>query len=204
MLAYQSYLRGNRVVGVSIKQDEVAKCRRLFNGMLGIPEDRLRFENINLYDIEQSGMNYDDIICSEVLEHIVRDSDMILNFYRLLKLGGTLHLCCPNAGHPDNAATPVDTREQGGHVRSGYTLDGYRQLLEPVGFCIERSFGLGGPIRQFFNSRITRLQHYGKLAAVPLYFVGILLSLFDCRNSAIPYSIYVKARKPLVSIKTTG
>lgn len=196
MLSYQSYLRGNRVTGVSIKQEEVAKCRRLFNGLLRIPEDRLRFEHINLYEIERLGAVFDEIICSEVLEHIVRDRDIICDFYSLLKPGGILHLCCPNADHPDNAATPLDVREQGGHVRSGYTLDGYKQLLEPVGFRIERSFGLGGPVRQFFNSRITRIQHYGKLAAVLLFPAGILLSALDCRNPAIPYSIYVKARKP--------
>src|ERR1039458_10437639 len=40
MLAYQAYLKGNHVIGVSIK-DEVRRNRRLFNTYQAISEDRL-------------------------------------------------------------------------------------------------------------------------------------------------------------------
>ena len=36
-----------------------------------------------------------------------------------------------------------DNSEDGGHVRDGYTLESYRKLLEPAGFRIEKSFGIG-------------------------------------------------------------
>ncbi len=49
-LAWQAYKLGNRVIGVSIK-DEVARNRRLFNEFHGIREGRLSFRDLNLYDI---------------------------------------------------------------------------------------------------------------------------------------------------------
>src|SRR5262245_29249806 len=52
MLSYRAYERGNRVVGVSIEAEKVARCRRLFNEHLQIPVERLDFRVHNLYDIE--------------------------------------------------------------------------------------------------------------------------------------------------------
>src|SRR3990172_8126923 len=108
MLAYQSYLKGNRVIGVSIKQGEVARNKKLFNAYLGIPEERLTFAVHNLYDIPSLGRRFDEIICTEVLEHIERDDEICRIFFEILKPGGVLHLCCPNADHPDNQSHTLD------------------------------------------------------------------------------------------------
>src|SRR5687768_18193414 len=40
----------------------------------------------------------------------------------------------------------TDEPETGYHVRDGYTLDGYRALLEPAGLTITHSVGLGSPL----------------------------------------------------------
>jgi 2-polyprenyl-3-methyl-5-hydroxy-6-metoxy-1,4-benzoquinol methylase len=119
MLAYQSYLRGNRGLGISIKTGEVERNRRLFHAVLKVPEERLRFEVMNLHDLESLGMEFDEIICTEVLEHIADDRRVCESFYHALKPGGVLHLCCPNADHPDNQTHSLDKHEAGGHVRSG-------------------------------------------------------------------------------------
>ena len=79
MLAYQSYLCGNRVVAISIKEGEVERNRRLFNGRLGIPEDRLSFSLHNAYDLGSLGMEFDEIICSEVLSAACSDPSMRSN-----------------------------------------------------------------------------------------------------------------------------
>src|SRR5688500_15283996 len=48
MLAYHSYRRGNRVLGISIKEGEIARNRKLFQEYLGVPEDRLSFRVHNI------------------------------------------------------------------------------------------------------------------------------------------------------------
>ncbi|MEM8973288.1 MAG: class I SAM-dependent methyltransferase [Pseudomonadota bacterium] len=199
MLSYQSYLRGNEVLGLSIKDNEVAGCRRLFNQYLGIPEDRLRFKNANLYDIEFQDAEFDEIICTEVLEHIRDDDEICMKFWRALKPGGALHITAPNSAHPYNRDFPIDEHERGGHVRPGYTLAEFKSLLEPIGFKIELSDGLGGPVRQAVNRRIKEVQRkYGVAAGVPLFALAPPLLLFDSRQKErdLPFSIYVKAIKP--------
>ena len=196
MLSYRSCRLGHRVLGVSIKQDEVLNCRRLFNDHLGIPVDRLRFESFNLYELDRLGRQFDEIICSEVLEHLVRDAEVVQSFSRLLRPGGVLHLCAPNAEHPDNAASPLDPAESGGHVRPGYTLETYQSLLGPAGFQIVATQGIGGPIREFFNRRIIAIERKcGWVVAFLLFLVAQLLVWMDPADPRCPYSIYVRATR---------
>jgi SAM-dependent methyltransferase len=196
MLAYQSYLRGNCGLGISIKTGEVERNRRLFHELLKVPEERLQFKLMNLYELQSLSMEFDEIICTEVLEHIDDDRRVCESFCNSLKSGGVLHLCCPNADHPDNQAHALDKHEAGGHVRPGYTVESYRALLEPIGFRIDRVMGLGGPVRQWCNKRITAAQ---EIAGLPLglvvFFVLCPLSWLDVAQPKVPYSLYVRAVK---------
>jgi SAM-dependent methyltransferase len=196
MLSYKSYLGGNRVVGVTIKEGECRRCRDLFNAYLAVPEDRLRFEVLNLHEVDRLKSQFDEIICSEVLEHIEDDSAICREFAAILKPGGFLHLCCPNAEHPDNIHHAIDEDESGGHVRAGYTFESYRTLLEPLGFELTESDRLGGTIRQFFNKRI--IAHgirYGRIAEAFWFALSLPFVWLDRFVPFIPYSIYVKAVK---------
>lgn len=198
MLAYQSYLKGNRVIGVSIKQGEIARNKKLFNEYLGIPEERLEFRVHNLYDVASLGMKFDEIICTEVLEHIERDAEVCQSFFDVLKPGGVLHLCCPNAEHPDHQAHHLDESESGGHVRAGYTWESYKALLEPIGFKLSEPIGLGGPLRQACNKRITRAQELGRLPFGLIAFTSLApWTVFDTDVPNVPYSLYVRAAKPV-------
>jgi len=197
MLAYEGYLRGNQVVAVSIDREEVERCQRLFHAYLGIPEDRLSFRAGDLYDIEDLGLEVDEIICTEVMEHIVDDERVCQSFWRMLRPGGTLHLCCPNAEHPDNRASTLDEDEAGGHVRDGYTLATYRALLEPIGFEVQESRGLGGPVRQAFNRRILHVEEtLGFFAAFLVFLISLPFLFLDPRSPRVPYSLYVRAVRP--------
>jgi len=199
MLSYQAFLKGNRVIGISFKSSEVSGCRQLFNQYLGIPEDRLEFAKGNLYELDFPENYFDEIVCAEVLEHLRDDDSVCRAFWRMLKPGGALHVCAPNAKHPYNAAFPLDEHESGGHVRPGYTLESYRALLEPIGFAIVEFAGLGGAVRQFFNSRIKDVQRrYGAPAGLPLFLAALLVLPFELRRSEreMPFSIYVQAVKP--------
>lgn len=196
MLSYQAYLKGNRVVGVSIK-DEVMRNRKLFNEYHGIAEDRLSFRDVNLYDIESLGLAFDEIICCEVLEHIRGDEQVCRSFFKILKPGGVLHLCCPHAAHPDHVNYPLDPDETGGHVRTGYTLESYRALLEPLGFQVSPPVGLGGGVRQACNKPITRSHDIGGLPlAIATFLLMAPWAMFDAQSPRVPYSLYVQARKP--------
>ncbi|MEM4188453.1 MAG: class I SAM-dependent methyltransferase [Candidatus Hadarchaeum sp.] len=198
MLSYQAYLRGNSVLGVSIKEGEIRRNRELFNVWLRIPEERLCFQVYNLYDIGNLGLTFDEIICCEVLEHIRDDHRICESFFEILNPGGVLHLCCPNADHPDNQSQELDDSESGGHVRPGYTWESYRRLLEPIGFELSPAIGLGGPIRQRLNRYITQFQQQVGLGPAILFFlISYPLLALDADNPRVPYSLYIRARKPM-------
>lgn len=198
MLSYQAYRKGYDVVGVSFKSAEVAGSKALFNEYLGISPDRLSFREGNLYDLDFPENSLDAIICAEVLEHLIRDADVCRSFWRILKPGGLLHVCAPNARHPYNETFPLDRLERGGHVRPGYTVDSYEKLFKPLGFEIVRFAGLGGRIRQGFNWRIKKVQErYGVIAGVPYFLLSFALLPFEKRMSSESesFSIYVCVRK---------
>lgn len=199
MLSYQAYRRGYDVVGVSFKSAEVRGSKALFNEYLGISTNRLKFIEGNLYELEFEDSSLDVIICAEVLEHLVRDTDVCRAFWRILKPGGRLHVCAPNARHPYNESFPLDLTESGGHVRPGYTPDTYKALLEPVGFSIVEYNGLGGKIRQSFNWRIKRIQeNYGAIAGLPYYFLSMPFIFFEKSEQNLDgsFSIHALAIKP--------
>ena len=119
--SYQAYLSGASVTALANQSDLIVKARALYNGYLGIPEDRLRFLEMNLYEVDKIDDRFDEIICYETLEHISDDRRICAMFYRRLKPDGVLHLCCPNAEHPRWQREELDRSERGGHVRNGYT-----------------------------------------------------------------------------------
>jgi len=195
-LAYAAYRQGNEVLGVTIDGTQVEKANALF-AWLGVNRERLKFQLLNLYDLHKLNRKFDQIICSETLEHIRDDRKIIRSFYDLLNEGGVLHLCCPNANHPAHRWGRVDDPEDGGHVRDGYTLESYQQLLEPLGFRIEKIFGIGSPALGFFDRPIRALcNHAGQIAALPLFLLAYpFILLLDYLNPPCPFSLYVLARK---------
>jgi SAM-dependent methyltransferase len=196
-LAYAAYRLGNRVLGVTYDPGEVCKARRLFSAV-GTDPRRLRFEVCNLYDLPRLGLTFDQIICSETLEHIARDDVIIRHFAAALRPGGVLHLCSPYALHPDYALERGISYgpEDGGHVRAGYTLESYAALLRPAGFQIVTSAGLGSPLLLFLDKPVRAVRdRFGPLAALPLFLLSLPLSRLDSLHPDVPYSLYVQAVK---------
>jgi SAM-dependent methyltransferase len=199
--SYLAYRSGATVQAVNIVEDQVEKATRFYNGWRGIPTDRLSFRMLNLYEIDCfEAESFDEIICYETLEHIKNDGKVCTSFHRLLKPGGVLHLCCPYAEHPRWKNEPLDLEEKGYHTRAGYTLESYRALLEPIGFRIEDSEGMGSPLvaqtAMFLMKFRTR---FGDLASLPLSILAMPLIGLDGIQMECPYSLYVRAMKPAVS-----
>jgi SAM-dependent methyltransferase len=193
--SYRAYRSGAVVTALANQTALIAKARALYNDYLGIPEDRLRFVEMNLYEVDKINERFDEIICYETLEHI-RDDRRICNmFYRLLKPKGVLHLCCPNAEHPRWQREELDTLERGGHVRHGYTQQSYRQLLEPLGYRIDRFEGIGGPMLVFLQENLQApIRNWlGEAGAAMVAAIAIPFIRFDSACPEIPFSVYVRA-----------
>ncbi len=170
-LSYAAYRKGNRVLGVSFSSREVTDTIRFFD-RLGIPRDRIDLREANIYDLRSLDRTFDQIICSETLEHIKRDGEVIQMFADLLRPGGSLLLCCPHALHPEHNLGRTDEPETGYHVRDGYTMESYRALLDGAGFRIEKTLGLGSPLICRMDKILRELRgRVGDLGGLPLFFL---------------------------------
>ena len=193
-LAYQS---GARVVAMNFEQSQVKKARDYLIGHRKADPTRLQFEQCNLYDLGKEQRTFDEIICFEVLEHLRHDDQVVREFFRILRSGGVLHVCCPHKLHPRHQAEVLDVKETGGHVRAGYTEADYRQLLEPVGFKLETVAGIGTP-GVYHADKILRAirNRVGDLPALPLLPLALPFVWLARFNPRVPFSLYVRAVKP--------
>ena len=194
-LSYAAYRRGNRVLGVTMDSLQVRKATEYFS-FLGTDPDRLKFKVCNLYDLPQIREKFDQIICSETMEHITRDKLVVQYFYDALRDGGVLHLCCPFSDHPGNKGRVCADESVGWHVRDGYTMESYRALLEPAGFQIVKSGGFGSPMVVKLSSVIQpALSRKGVAFALPFFLLSWPLQLLDYENPRVPWSLYVQCVK---------
>lgn len=195
-LMYAAYRRGNRVLGITVNPREIASTESFFRH-LDLPSDRVGLKQLNVYDLRSLGQTFDQIICTETLEHIARDADVVRMFADLLRPGGRLLLCAPFALHPAHALGRAAGPEDGGHVRDGYTLEAYRRLLEPTDLRILEVFGLGSPLLCRLDDVVRSVRHrLGDLWAAPLFLLALPLTSLDYPNPQVPFSLGVLAERP--------
>lgn len=195
--AWLAYKSGANVTAFSFDAGQVERASQFLNGYRKADPSRLRFEQRNLYDLASETRQFDEIICYEVLEHLVRDSEVLEQFYRILRPGGVLHLCCPNKLHPRHQAEVLDAAETGGHVRSGYTEQDYRALLEPLGFKMDRVVGIGSRPVYYADAVLRTIRNsVGDLLALPLFPLALPWVWLSGDHPKIPFSIYARAVKP--------
>lgn len=194
--SWLAYKTGARVVAMTFDGRQVRKAQEFLLVYKKLDPVRLQFEQRNLYELSEEKREFDEIICYEVLEHLRRDHDVVKEFYRVLRPGGVLHVCCPYKLHPRHKAEVLDVDETGGHVRSGYTEQDYRILLEPIGFRIDRVVGIG-PKSVYIADKVLRtIRHrFGDLPALPLLPFGLPFTWLAGENPAVPFSLYVRAVK---------
>ena len=193
-LAYRS---GAEVVGLNFEESQVRRTREFLEQVKKVDPKRLQLHQMNLYDLDGRFGRFDEIICYETIEHIRDDKKIARALYAVLKPGGVLHLCAPYALHPRHQREVLDTGEKGGHVRSGYTEEAYRKLLEPIGFRIEAVVGLGQPRLVRADAFLRKIRNrVGDGVALPFFPIAALGLLGNQLNPRVPFSLYVKAVRP--------
>ena len=113
--------------------------------------DNVQFVLADLGDLNSSKHDlglFDQIICTEVIEHILNGKKLISDLSDLLKPRGKLLLTTPFKHYKPLIGDTLSELEDGGHVRWGYTHEEIEKLLNEAGIeVIERSF-IGGFISQ--------------------------------------------------------
>jgi len=82
-----------KIEGFDLNVDYLAKTQPL-------KDKRIKVRQANIYKLPYKDRSFDFIICSEVLEHLAKDTQALRELQRLLKKGGTLVVTVPNKHYP--------------------------------------------------------------------------------------------------------
>ncbi|HEX8709552.1 MAG TPA: class I SAM-dependent methyltransferase [Pyrinomonadaceae bacterium] len=195
--SYLAWKSGADVDAVSFEADSIEKAKRFFEKQART--GRLNFIHRNLYELDYPPETFDEIICYETIEHLMRGQYMINRFSEWLRPGGVLHLCAPNKLHRYNANIEPSREEDGWHVRQGYDRGSYAEMLFEAGLEVLAFDGVGPAVVCACDGLVWPVNNaLGTLAAAPLFLlVWPLWPWFSRTSPDRGISIYVKAAKPL-------
>ncbi|MEK6826597.1 MAG: methyltransferase domain-containing protein [Nanoarchaeota archaeon] len=139
---------GNEAVGISFgeRNNKMAEERARILGLKNI-----KFITADLNNLNQLGEDlgkFDQIICFEIIEHILDDRKLVRNLSNLLKQGGQLLLTTPYKNCPFWKDAVVPNVENGDHVRVGYDTQDLDTLFKEEGIKLVKEDYVSGYISQ--------------------------------------------------------
>jgi SAM-dependent methyltransferase len=189
---------GNQSLGLSFDElnNQVAAARAKLLGL-----SNLRFERVDLREVDKVAPNlgtFDQIICFEVIEHILNDRKLLRDLTSMLNPGGRLLLTTPYkyAKKLFGDGKPSEI-ENGGHVRIGYTPEELKQLFEQYGLaCVVEEF-LSGFVSQLIINVLRMLNAVDHRLAWAITFPLRALQVADR-----PFTKLI--RYPFISVAMVG
>lgn len=170
---YAAAGRGNEVVGVSYDLHANEKARR--RARLIAVEDRVRFVDGDLRDLGNVTYGHSlfrQVLCLEVIEHVVDDAALVSSLAALLEPGGRLLLTAPDQRHRPFFTERLSESEDGGHVRWGYAVEDVERLLRKAGLEMVEHVVIGGVVSQQLTNAMRLLNRFfprfGWLVTLPL------------------------------------
>lgn len=204
--SFAAYKRGNNVLGIDFDKKKLKRTEE-FRDYLRIDCSRCEFRAYNVYDLLSLNRQFKQIICFETLEHIKDDIKVIDIFSKIIKPGGFLHLCAPHAHRKPYYGEVISDKEDGNHVRLGYTFEKFNTMLATAEFeIIKKDMAVG-----FFSQKLIYVMNWIDIRIMPnatgrqndcihlfLFLIFYPFTFFDflVSHSEKDYlNIYVLARK---------
>ena len=177
--SFAAYKRGNRVLGIDLNPENVEHCRE-YAAFLGVDPARCRFEVGSVYELDRLGEQFDQAITFEVLEHLARDGEAVAGIASLLTAGGALHISSPFLDRRPYHGEVLTDVEDGGHLRLGYTFDGFDTLLRGAGLEPVLHDTTVGPASRALLELVNRAEERGgRPAAVATLAAGYPVTIVD-------------------------
>ncbi|MBI2146845.1 class I SAM-dependent methyltransferase [Candidatus Woesearchaeota archaeon] len=181
--------RGFQVTGVDIDEENIKNAAALAEKM-ALPAT---FVKASLYALPFKDGTFDQVLCTEVLEHLTEDKKALSEIARVLKPGGIAYFTFPS-----DAEFNKSFQQLLDHVRVGYSYQESKEMFEKNRLSIEEfktcmsAFGKKAWTlnRLTFKSKIaTALFFY------PLYWMALLDELFGIHDQPFNYVFRLKKRQ---------
>jgi SAM-dependent methyltransferase len=155
---------GNESLGLSFEEhNNRAAARRA--QLLGLANARFSYVDLRELDQHTGALGtFDQIICTEVIEHILEDRKVLAALSSLLKPRGRLLLTAPYKYAIPLPGDRVSEVEDGGHVRSGYTHEELQQMFAECDLELADKEYLTG----FISQRLTKFHRRLGILGNPL------------------------------------
>ena len=200
---------GYRILGVDVKEEQVADCNRFFD-KLG-KGDNVTFKIADLTRFNEPE-SYDLILSVDVMEHIEEDRKVFHNFFSSMAPGGMLLISTPS----DKGGSDAHEHGEEGisgfideHVRDGYNMEDIHEKLEEAGFSdidCRYSYGKPGHISWLLSMKfpITMLNKSRLFfVLLPFYYLAVwpLAALLNLMDVSMQHKegtgLIVKAYRPM-------
>lgn len=143
---------GNEAMGLNFDEEPNVGARYRAN-FLGITGTTFQQGDLRQLDKMAAGLGtFDQILCMECIEHILNDQKLVTDLAALLKPCGRLMLTTPYKNHKPLRDEVVSGKEDGGHVRYGYTHEELRQIFVNAGLDVESEEYISGFVAQKLTS----------------------------------------------------
>jgi SAM-dependent methyltransferase len=164
--------RGNEVTALSYSASDQARAERRAKAV-GLGDIRFLVADLREVDRLEAELGpFDQAYCLEVIEHILDDRKLLRDLARLIRPGGRLLLTTPYRRHRPVFGEGVNDREDGSHVRAGYTHEEMDRLLAEAGFSAVSHAYVSGVLSQLGFNVMYRLNavfpHLGWVLTLPL------------------------------------
>lgn len=185
---------GNEALGLSFNEENNRLATERAR-LLGLAKVKFMTADLRKLDQISDGLGkFDQIICTEVIEHILNDRKLLHDLSELLKSGGRLILTTPFKNGRPIHGDKVSEFEDGGHVRVGYTHEEIRALFSEAGLKVITEDYLSGLVTQKIMELMRRLAPAGWTPAWAATFpLRVLQPADSVLTMATGYPFYVIA-----------
>ena len=170
---------GNEAIGLSFEKENNEKARTRAKALDLCNVHFMHTDLRKLDGIAAELGTFDQIICCEVIEHIVDDRKLLASLAAMLKPGGRIVLTTPSEKHRRLVGERISESEDGGHVRWGYSRRELRNLLENCGLRTVSEEEISGMMSQQLTNLCHLLGRIGSRYATLLTLPLRLLQLVD-------------------------
>lgn len=199
--------KGNRVLGVDYDQSNIDLARR-YIGIFALDPHRIRFEQRDIKTLAAIGETFEQVICFEILEHIMDDDRIVGHISKITSPGARLLVSVPNLHHKPMYKEDVSPVENGDHVRFGYSFEQLESLLGKHGFKVKQRDSCAGLATQWATSveayladKLFSPKPMPRWISMALFTMLSPVTFLDAAVGGEDLSIFVLAEKESVSQK---
>jgi len=179
---------GLHMYGADLSNEKIENAKRI-SKKLNI---NVKFSTISITQLPYEDEMFDKLICTEVLEHVENDRQVMKELTRVLRNNGSFILSVP-ADNSFNKKNMV----RFGHVRAGYSMDDINGLARTHNLKIIKTVC----VMSFFGKLAWNINHvlfFSKVLTViffyPLYYLALLDQLIGIKIRPINYIVKFRKR----------